>query len=104
MGEVRAEQFMRVLAPDVRDSLSEAQKEAIREAVRNGPWENHPIDLRFSVPTPFGRFFMTVVAGRERRSAARRAIERERHPLLGRGNLLLVALAMGIFAWIVFAP
>ena len=102
MGEVRAEQFLRVLAPNVRDSLSAEQLRAIRAAAEKNPWENHPVDLRFSLPTPFGRVYLALIAGRERRSAARRAMDRDRFPLLTLGNLVLLAAFLGLAGWLLF--
>lgn len=102
MGEVRAEQFMRVLAPDVRDSLSAEQERAIRAAAEKNPWDNHPVDLRFSLPTPFGRFYLALVGGRERRSAARRALDRNRFPAFTLGNLILLTVVFGAVGWLLF--
>lgn len=57
-----------------------------------GEWSsNHPINLRLSIPLPFTRVYLTVVAGPERRSAARRAQDRLAHPRGRAGNLLFVA-------------
>lgn len=102
MGEVRAEQIMSALAPEVRDSLSAEQETAIRAAAELDAWDRHPVDLRLSLPTPFGRIYIAMVAGRERRSAARRAIDRRQRPLLTTGNVLVVAGVLGLLAWAVF--
>jgi hypothetical protein len=53
------------------------------------PWGEHPVNLRLTV---FGRYYVTIVAGKERRSVDRRIVERQNHPLNTRGNTL-VALA-----------
>jgi hypothetical protein len=56
---------------------------------------NHPVNLRLSVPLPFlGSYYMTLVAGKERRSKVRLAEERKKHPIATAGNLLFFA-AMG---------
>ena len=93
MGDVRAEQLMRSVAPEVRESLTEAQDRAIREAVRRGDWDRHPVDLRIVVPTPFGRFYATFVGGRDRRSPARLASDRRRNPLVTISNVMFFAAA-----------
>ncbi len=76
-------------------------------------WSNdHPVNIRLSVPLLFGRFYITIVAGKERRSAERLSQERARHPLATAGNLLfmmgfgtligmgfLFAVSMAIRAW-----
>ena len=102
MGEVRAEQFMRVLAPEIRDSLSSEQEDAIRAAAEKNTWDNHFLDLRFSVPTPFGRFYVALLGGPERRSAARRAMDRKRYSLIRPGNLVLMTIVFLLVAWILF--
>ena len=48
-------------------------------------WGEHSINIRISI---FGRFYVTIVAGRERRSPDRRIDERQKHPLDTLGNTL----------------
>lgn len=50
----------------------------------------HPIDLRLSIPLPTGRYYVTLVAGRERRGFARRAADARRHPLITWGNVAAI--------------
>jgi hypothetical protein len=52
-------------------------------------WREHPVNLRLTI---FGRYYVTIVAGKERRGVDRRIAERQNHPLNTRGNTL-VALA-----------
>ncbi len=91
MGEVRAEGLLRAIDPVVRGSLSAEQEAAIRNAARQDTWNEHPVDIRLSLPSPFGRLYLTLVAGRERRSTARLVVERARHPLGGLANLIAIA-------------
>ncbi len=100
MGEVRAEGLLRAIDPAVREGFSEAQEEAIRAAARQDVWKRHPVDIRVALPTPFGRFYLALVGGRERRSAARLAVERDRHSLIGIGNL---AMAVAVIATVALA-
>ena len=61
---------------------------ARRSAPGGESWGNdHPVNLRFSIPLPFGRYYVTLVAGKERRDADRLASERRKHPLLTFGNV-----------------
>ncbi|MGI9510437.1 MAG: hypothetical protein ACR2QJ_13950 [Geminicoccaceae bacterium] len=53
-------------------------------------WGHHPINLRASLPTPFGRWYVTLVAGRERRRKERLIEDRKRHPLTTRPNLMFL--------------
>ncbi len=95
MGEVRAEGLLRAIDPVVRAGLSLKQEDAIRAAARQDAWQAHPIDLRLMLSSPFGRFHLALVGGRERRSATRLAVERARHPLSGGANRAIVgALAI----------
>jgi len=60
-------------------------------------WMAHPVDIRLSLPLPFGRYYLTLVAGPERRSRARLAEDRGRRPVVTLGNFLfLFASALGI--------
>ena len=69
-------------------------------------WGNHhPINIRVSIPLlAFGRFYVTILAGRERRSGERRKQERKKHPLLTFANMLFIFLAGfigGSACWII---
>jgi hypothetical protein len=48
-------------------------------------WGEHPVNLRITV---FGRYYVTIVAGKERRSVDRRNAERQNHRLNTLGNTL----------------
>jgi len=50
-------------------------------------WWQHPVNIRVSVPLGIGRYYVTIVAGRERRSRERLVAERHKHPLISIGNL-----------------
>ncbi|MCH8997609.1 MAG: hypothetical protein IID48_05005 [Proteobacteria bacterium] len=100
MGEVRAESLLRAIDPVVRDGLSAEQEAAIRNAARQDTWKEHPVDIRLSLPSPFGRLYLALVAGREQRGAARLAVERARHPLSGLANLIAIG---GIAATVALA-
>ena len=53
-------------------------------------WDgSHPIDIRLSVPLLFGRVYITLLAGGERRSAARRRADSRLKPLFKIGNFLV---------------
>ncbi len=53
---------------------------------------DHPINVRISIPLPFGRYYLTIVGGKERRSPTRRKEERRKHPLATTGNILFLGL------------
>lgn len=103
MGEARVEQMLRRLPPRIRETLSDDQTQAIRQAMsERWPEPRHPLDLRLTLPWPGGAIFIALVGGRERRSAARRRMDRASRPVGTIGNLLffimlaiLLALLMG---------
>ncbi len=56
-----------------------------------GAWQNnHPVNIRFSLPLPHRRIYITVVCGSEKRAPDRRQIDRDEHPILTFGNFLFV--------------
>ena len=98
MGEVRAEGLLRAIDPVVRAGLSLKQEEAIRTAARLDTWRRHPVDIRLTLPMPFGRFYLALIGGREHRSAARLAVERNRHPVVGLANLAVMGVSIAVVA------
>ena len=87
--------FRRMTSAD-RDSFTERQRRALEQAAAETRWRYHPVNLRFSWPMIFQRYYCVIVAGPERRSKERRIAERENHPVGTIGNVLfLAALAAG---------
>ena len=71
-------------------------QEADKPAAQAREWTSqHPINLRVSLPLPFGRWYVTLVAGRERRGKDRLKQERKKHPLETMPNLMFL-LSVGI--------
>ena len=68
------------------------------------PWDgDHPVNLRLSIPLLFKRYYVTIVAGEERRSPERLAEEREKHPLTTTANMIFlftVGFILGGSCWI----
>lgn len=59
------------------------------------PWAgNHVIDLRASIPLPGGRWYVTILAGRERRSADRLTLEGQTHWLRRAAVYMLIMSAL----------
>jgi len=81
----------------LRASFSAAQLAAIDRALDANNPTRHVINLRLTL---FGFAYLVLLAGRERRNQARRAAEREKHPLATPGNLAVLALlaALGLSA------
>jgi hypothetical protein len=79
---------------------------ALRERKAPGgvPWESdHPVNLRLSIPLPFGRYYLTIVGGKERRSAERLVQEKLKHPVVRKGNIIFLAVLGTMLGLAVFA-
>jgi len=76
----------------VMDTLSTKQKEAIHEAVNDTSWQHPPVNIRVGFWAPFIRrhFYVTLVAGRDKRDEERRHHERHRYPLRTVANIFFV--------------
>jgi hypothetical protein len=92
-GEAGGE-LLAALPREVREGLTEAQRAAIEEALSARHWGRHLINIRFSLPLPLARYYITVVADRERRSGARLSRERGHHPFRTAGNLLFLLITV----------
>ncbi len=80
------------LEQETREGLSDSSSASPRKAPGGEPWgDAHPVNIRLSIPLLFGRYYVTVVAGKERRSGERLANERKKHPLMKLGNLVVMA-------------
>lgn len=78
-------------AHDVEQSLEQRHKYAGRE------WSSdHSLNIRISIPLGVGRYYITLVAGKERRARARLALDRRQHPLDTPGNVLFLAFVVTI--------
>ena len=85
------------MPPHLRASFTAGQLAAIDRALDANNPTRHVINLRITL---FGLAYFVVLAGRERRNQARRALEREKHPLATPGNIATLALlaALGLAA------
>ena len=80
------------LEQETREELSDNSSASVRKAPGGEPWGNdHPVNIRLSIPLPLGRYYVTIVAGKERRSDERLGSERKKHPLMKLGNLIVMA-------------
>ncbi len=80
------------LEQETRAELSDNSSASVRKSPGGEPWGNdHPVNIRLSLPLPFARYYVTIVAGKERRSGERLASERKTHPQMKLGNLVFMA-------------
>lgn len=98
-------QFRRMvqrLPSGVRDTLTQTQLDAISDALIPDP-PSHVIDYRVSIPFFGRRFYITLLAGRERRSLARLAKEaqiRAKHIAIFYSAVLLMLGCVSIIGFI----
>jgi len=90
-------------APAASDAAAAASApEAAAALVNAAAWQaEHAVDIRITLPLPFTRYYVTLVAGRERRSDTRLAQERRKHPLNTTGNVVFLSgcgLVLGLAA------
>lgn len=85
------------LPSELRERLPPELPAALVKAATPRPWKNHPIDIRISIPLPFRRFYITLVAGPERRSSTRLALDRRSRQLASLGNVLFMLVFVGAF-------
>ena len=83
------ERFIRTVPPEVANTFSEQQLDAILHFLDSLFWKRHPIDLRTSVPFLFKRFYIVLIAGSEKRSPQRLRDERDQTPIWTTANILL---------------
>ena len=81
-------------APDADDRKSGA---ASNPVYAGREWSSdHPLNIRMSIPLGVGRYYITLVAGKERRARARLAVDRRQHPLDTTGNVAFLAFVTTI--------
>jgi len=71
-----ARRFLAALPPDLAASYTPAQLAGVQRCFGLRHGGRHALDFRRSVWTPFGRVYLVVLAGAERRAPERRSLER----------------------------
>lgn len=91
-----ADGFLKRIPDDIRGTFTDQQIAAINQAFQRA---KHSVDIRVTVPLPWGRRYFVLLSGNERRSSERRRLERRQHPLSTRGNViaLLFVGAISLF-------
>jgi hypothetical protein len=96
-GDASLEMLMDRIPPDVVESFTPTQRAALWNATKPISWRRHPVNIRLSFPIIGGRYFVTVVAGPEKRAQERRSRERFMFPLRTAGNILFLLGVGGAF-------
>jgi len=84
---------------DVANSFTEAQLQELERVLSASASRRLPVDIRVTVPVLWRRYFITVLAGPERRSAERLKQERAKHALWTFTNVCSI-----IFLVLMFLP
>ena len=87
--------FLASVPADVASTFSQAQLLAIKDFVINDR-ARQVVDIRWTIPLIWFRFFIVVLAGPERRSPERMAAERAARPILTWSNILVIAVFLAM--------
>lgn len=96
------ERMLRRLPAGIRETLTEHQLDAISDALIPDP-PSHAIDYRVSIPLAGRRFYITLLAGRERRSLERLAREAQlkaKHIAMFYSVLLLLLICVSFIGFV----
>ena len=99
-GTKGAEQLFARLPDDVLESLTPDQRAALWKAASGSTWRRYPVNIRLSLPLPGRRWFVTIVAGAERRDAERIDRERRLYRLRTPGNMLFIGIVGVLGLWL----
>ena len=77
-------------------TFTPAQLNVLKQASSKLGWKKHTVDIRLSIPTLVGRFYLVILAGPERRSRKRLYEERGQHPVWTFTNLIAVSGFLGL--------
>lgn len=84
--------FFADIPPEMGNTFSDDQLNAVKQAFGARSWGSHPVDIRYSTPIPFLRFYLVLLAGRERRSRQRLRSQKNMYPLWTPGNIIAIAI------------
>jgi hypothetical protein len=85
------------LPDEIHSRLTPDLREALARAVAPRLWGEHPVDIRVSIPLPFGRYYLALVLGPERRNEARRKSESGSRRVVTAANLLFILAVVVMF-------
>ena len=100
--DVYTENVLAALPPDLRRTLNRKQLGSLRQALsRVNAQSRHVIDMRFSIPLFFARYYFILVLGRDKRNSIQRLlmerrVEGSRVATVGIIVLIAVFLLLGL--------
>jgi hypothetical protein len=83
------EQLLATIPPEIAKTFTFEQRDALKRAVDHN-WNHHPVNIRVSIPVPGLRFYLVLLAGRERRSNQHLQVSRRMFPFWTPVNTLLI--------------
>ncbi|MCC5631416.1 hypothetical protein LC613_27050 [Nostoc sphaeroides CHAB 2801] len=83
-------QFFAEIDPEVANTFTVEQLEAIKRCLDSRARKRHSLDIRVSVPIPGLRFYLVLLGGSERRSKVRLRSERGLYPFWTPANILFL--------------
>lgn len=100
--EIALDRIAEPSAKEADPNVSEEQREPAKPTAYPGEWlGKHALNLRATLPLPFGRWYVTLVAGPEKRRKERRKEERSKHPLDTLPNVMFL-FSIGIVSLTLF--
>lgn len=84
------EQLFAKIDPEVGNTFTVEQLEAIKRGLASRARTRHSLDIRVSLPIPGLRFYLVLLAGSEHRSQVRLRSERGLYPFWTPANILFV--------------
>ena len=85
-GDEEISWFWEEVESDVRSTLTPTQRIAIEEAVRKSTSQSHPADVRLYL----GKYFVRIIAGKERRNRDRLKKDLKRNPIFTGKNTPII--------------
>ena len=83
---------------DAFEDSDSAMTSTTENGVSRGWSSDHGINIRLTIPFFVTKYYVTIVAGTERRTPKRRAEERKKHPLWKLRNIAFLAMAV-VYVW-----
>jgi hypothetical protein len=83
-------QLFAEIDPEVANSFTVEQLEAIKRGLASRARKRHSLDIRVSVPIPGLRFYLVLLAGSERRPKERLRSEKGLYPFWTPANILFL--------------
>jgi len=90
--------FIKRIPQAIRGTFTDQQIAAINQAFQRA---SHNVDIRFTLPLPWGRRYFVLLSGNERRSPERRRLERKLHPLSTVAKVATILIIGCLFGFLV---